>query len=476
VAVSWVVAHRSTSSGAAGELRAGSGAATEAAAPASRARHLPAVGAAWSVAPVVLAVTVLGRSAQNAAQTTYPLIGKDLLGLSSGVLGAVVAAAGLCGVLASTVVVGRLPARRSMVLVAVGQGLGTATFVLCALPTGRIGLVAAALALGAGGGLIFPALMTTVSSSGRSPLQSKPLAVFGVALSTSLVVGPLVEAGVLHLVGGSLRATFGALLPLPVAATALAVVAVVRDPGASRPRRRHPGPDPHLAPPAAGPPPPPTAEPPALPGGPAVDAPVTDRSGGNNRTSDAAHPPLWRQPAFRLATATMLTYQVPFVALVAFGGILARRVDHASSADVELAFGVFFGLSLAVRALLAWRLHGRGTRTILSAAVVATVAGVAVVGTAHQLPLLVAGMAVLGVPHGTTFPMASALLAERTAKDDLPRANGRLMATTNSATVAVPFIAGVLAQAVGYRDMFLLLELPVLVLGGVLLRQLALLT
>jgi DHA1 family multidrug resistance protein-like MFS transporter len=84
-------------------------------------------------------------------------------------------------------------------------------------------------------------------------------------------------------------------------------------------------------------------------------------------------------------------------------------------------------------------------------------------------------MAILGVPHGTTFPVASALLAEQTPGDELPRANGRLMAATNSATVAVPFVAGLLAQAVGYRSMFLLLELPVLGLGTLLLRQLAVL-
>jgi MFS family permease len=449
---------------------------------------------------------VLGRSGQNAAQTTFPLIGKDLLGLSSTVLGVVVAAAGLAGVLCSTLVVGRQPAHRSLTLVAMGQGLGLLAFVVFALPTGTTGLVTGALALGAGGGLIFPALMTTVGGSGRSPLRAKALAVFGVALSTSLVVGPLIEAGVLHLMHGSLRGTFAALVPLPAGATLLAARAAIvtrsrvpRRAGQSIATGPGPGAGPGTC--AAGTeataakctgsaaPGPlrvaPASEPPAIPGGPAVDAAV-DRFDGQvpraaseggassegPREPSPSVAPLWRQPAFRIATATMLTYQVPFVALVAFGGVLARRVDHASAADVEVAFGVFFALSLAVRAALAWRIHGAGGRRILKGAVAATVLGVAIIGSVHSYPLLLVGMAVLGVPHGTTFPMASALLAERTPASALPRSNGRLMAVTNGATIAVPFVAGVLASAFGYGTMFLLLEVPVVLLGGLLISQL----
>lgn len=440
-----------------------------------------ALGVSWTVAPIVLAITVLGRSGQNAAQTTFPLIGKDLLGLSSTVLGVVVAAAGLAGVSCSTLVVGRQPAHRSLTLVAIGQGLGLLAFVVFALPTGTPGLVLGALALGAGGGLIFPALMTTVGSSGRSPLRAKALAVFAVALSTSLVVGPLVEAGVLHLLHGSLRGTFAALIPLPAGATLLAARAAMGSRShRTEQRARHLTDENAPTGPRA-----PASEPPAMPGGPAVDAEIEqidERVPATVSTTSApsAGPhqqppmmaPLWRQPAFRIATSTMLTYQVPFVALVAFGGVLAHRVDHASAADVEVAFGVFFALSLSVRAALAWRIHGAGSHRILTGAVVATVLGVAIIGSVHSYPLLLLGMAVLGVPHGTTFPMASALLADHTPATALPRANGRLMAVTNAATIAVPFVAGVLASAFGYGMMFLLLEVPVVLLGGLLISQL----
>jgi len=294
-------------------------------------------------------------------------------------------------------------------------------------------------------------------------VRARALAVYAVALSTSLVVGPLLEAGVLHLLDNSLRHTFAALLPLPAAATALSILWVLRG---HRSRR--------ALSPSAGP---------SLTDGAPLDPPFMDPP-----IHDAPHPvasvdvgaarsvagsvPLWRQPAFRLAVATMLTYQAPFVALVGFGGLLGHREDHLSASGIELAFGVFFAVSLTVRALLAWRGKGAHRHVLLVASTLATVVGVGVVAAAHGPGVFLAGMAVLGFPHGATFPLASGVLAERTPSVDLARANGRLMAVTSSVAVVVPFACGWLALAVGYRSMFLLLEIPVLGFGLLLMTQL----
>ena len=390
---------------------------------------------AWTVSPLLLAITALGRASQNAGQTTYPLIGRSLLHLSNSTIGALGAAMAVVGIVCATVVVGRTR-HHALTVLTVGQGFGLVAFVLLAAPTGQPGLWAAAMALGAYGGLAFPSLMTAIGSGPRSE-RARALAVFALALSTSLLVGPLVESAVLHALGDSLRATFAVLMPAPAAATVLAARAAVRH----RAELRRQAED--------------------------EEAVGQTAAGPEERFS-------WRSaPGFRLALLVMVTYQVPFAALVPFGALLARHVDGASASGAQLAFGVFFGVSLAVRATLAFTAQQHRATALLVGSVAATVAGVAMVGTVHSYVLLLVGMAVLGLPHGSTFPLSSAILAERTPRAQLARANGLLMASNNIVTVIVPFVAGWLAESLGYGPMFLLIEVPVVALGMVLLAQLA---
>lgn len=397
---------------------------------------------AWTVSPLLLAVTALGRSSQNAGQTTYPLLGHSALHMSNGTIGELGAAAGVVGILCATVIVGRSRREHVLGLLAAGQALGLAAFVLLALPTGRAGLWGAALALGAYGGLAFPSLMTAIGSGPRAE-RAKALAIFATALSASLLVGPLVEAGVLHALGGSLRATFAALMPFPAVATLLSVLAMRR----ALPSDEHRPDD----------------------SGPARRRPSTAEVGASLPAT-----PLRRQPAFRVAVTMMIAYQVPFGALVTFGALLARHTDGASASGAEIAFGAFFGISLVVRSTLALATPRRSTAALLVASVAITVGGVAVVAGARGFPVLLVGMALLGIPHGATLPLASGVLAERTPGQQLSRANGLLMASTNSVTVIVPPVCGWLADAIGYPHMFLLLEVPVVALGAglvVLLRS-----
>lgn len=411
-----------------------------------------ASGAALAAAPTLLAVTFLWRAAQNAGQTTYPLIGRDLLHMGSFAIGSLVAAAGVANVFFSTVVISRARKRPPAVLLAAGQVLTLAAFVLVVLPAGRAGLWVGAVALGAASGLVFPSLMTAIAtaSAGR---RAKALAVMSVALSASLVAGPLVEAGVLRVLGDSLRAALGGMIAFPAGAAVLAVWWARRRPPAGEPRLDPAGPSDPVA----------AGETVPLVGlGPALPAVATGPDDGQ------------RGATFRLALSVMLTYQVPFAALIAFGALLARQADGASASKAEMAFGVFFAASGAVRLLLTVAPVTRHIRGILAASAVMTVIGVGALGLARSFWELVVAMAVLGLPHGTTFPLASTILAEFGHADEreLVRANGRLMAGTNGASILVPLLFGLVAAQLGYRAMFLLIEVPVVVAAGLLMAQL----
>ncbi len=393
-------------------------------------------GLVWTVSPLLLAIAAFGRSGQNAGQTTYPLVARNLLHLSNTTVGEMGGLAAAASVVCATQIVGRSRPQHTLMLVAAGQMFGLVAFGLLASPTGTIGVWLAAGVLGLGGGLAFPALMTAIAG-GPAHERARALAVFALALSVSLLVGPLLEAVVLRATHDSLRETFAVLLPLPAAATAASLIAVLRQRG----------------------------------------APVEERPAARTGPSDENRSDVdrfsWRSsPAFKLAVTVMLTYQVPFAALVAFGALLARNTDHTSAAGAQVAFGVFFGVSFAVRGLLAFASPKPSTVTLLVCSVAATVAGVAMLSVAGSFTPLVFAMVLLGIPHGATFPLASGMLAERTPRAHLARANGQLMASANAVSVVVPLLSGWLAGLVGYAHMFLLVEVPVVVMGAALFAQL----
>lgn len=393
----------------------------------------------WTVSPFLLAVTMLGRPSQIIAQTTYPLIGHELLGLDNSTIGLIAAVSGFAGILSSALVVPRIATRSLLWFLVLSQILWLSAFVLFATSSQSIEIWIGAIAIGIGGGLFFPTLMTTIGMSKQTE-QAKALALFALALSASLLVGPLLEAGILHLLHNSLRTAFALSLPLPAAATVSAVATAMRArssiTGSNRNVSRRPS-------------------------NKEIGKPSAFFASANLSRS-----------SFWIAFHTMLMYQAPSTALVVFGGLLARYRVHASTTNIEFAFGVFFGVSLVVRAFLTiWPPVSKRT-AVLVASALATVTGVAVLATASGLPALFLAMAILGAPHGTTFPLASSILAETTPRKGLARANGILMACDNAVAVIVPFVCGWLIEAVGYRSTFLLLEVPVVGFASLLVFHL----
>ncbi len=430
----------------------------------------PSIG---GVAPFLLGITLLGRASQNTGQTTFPLVAHQI-GIANGILGIVAATSGAGGVVTAAVLGARVTARTALATLAAGQAMVLVAFVLLALHTGVPGLWLGAIALGTGGGLVFPATMTAIGSAPRQD-RARALAVYALALSIGLAFGPLVESGVLRLVGDSVRSAFGALAVLPLAATAISTAAARRRWLASVPPTVPGAGALQVTPLADAVPLPETASPAdAAPLAGAARragaAPAGSRRREARRRRD--RPGLLRLPAFRLALATMLTYQAPFVALLAFAALLARHADGARAADAELGFGAFFGVSMAVRAAVAAASPLRGRRAVLTASVLATAAGLALLAAGHGYGAYLVAMAVLGAPHGLTFPLASAIVADGVEQADLGRANARLMASTNVVSVLVPLACGWLAAAAGYRVMFLAVEAPVVLFGAALLLEL----
>jgi DHA1 family multidrug resistance protein-like MFS transporter len=426
----------------------------------------------------LLVVTFLARASQNMAGTTAPLLGRSVLHLGVATIGDDTAVAAVVQVATMALVASRVPPRRALAGLAAGVALLAAGVALLAAADGGSLFLAALVAGGVGGGLTFPSLMTAIGRVGAERRDQR-LAFYALALGASLVAGPLAEAAVLDAAGGSLRVAFVAFLPLLVGA--LAVVGrralVVAGGGLARSGgglARSAG-----GSPAAGEG---AGEGAGEDAGEGASTAVADLSEGADdaHLRRAARPVPGASPGsardvrllgiggYRVALVVLLLYQIPFVALVTFGGLLGREAYGLGSTGVQLSFALFFAVSFAIRLAVARR--RRVERKILAFRVAAacSAAGLIVLGTGRGVPSLLAGMALLGIPHALTYPLAIALVAEETPGVALGRANAELAASVGVSAVVLPSAIGFLVRASGFRTTFVLLALPVLAFAGLL--------
>ncbi len=398
---------------------------------------------------MLLLVTMVFRASQNMAQTTLSIVGRERLGLSPGVIGALVAVAAVCGVAVTAWVAPLVEERHRPGALLASLTLVAAALVIFAFATSWPELGGAALLLALGGGLGMPTLMTA-AGTGSEEEREKDLAMLTVALSLSLAAGPLLEAGVLRATGQSLTDAFLAFLALPVAGISLLALKPASFAPAGH-RHEDLGRSPEIQ------------EPPLATVIPNDPNPIHLRDGGPGGYRQLAKNPYWR-----LALTANLLYQVPFVAIVTFGGAMGHTLFHASDAEAVLAFSAFFVTSFGARSWVVWRSPLRRKLATLWLAAGLTVLGIVVMAIGHGVLILVVAMAVLGVPHGLIFPIALGMIARSAPRAQLARANAGMLALSSGFTIAVPAALGGLAELYGYRGMMMLVLVPVLAFGVLL--------
>lgn len=395
------------------------------------------------------------RVVQNMALTTFALLGRERLGMVAGLLGLIGTLAAAAGAATTMLIASRVPARRSAAWAA-GGFVALAAGVLAAAvapgvggTAGRVLLIGGILTVGGAAGVALPAAATAVGSAGGGQ-RDRVLASYALVLSASLAVGPALESGVLGLAHQSLTAPFFSFLALAAVGTLGFVVAARARPGSGSARVG--------ASPLAGP----------------TSAAATGELAGSGTGEAGGHseaPRLLATAGGRLALTAQLLYSVPFTGITVFGAPLARSVFGVSPAGTQVAFTVFFVASLTARSLLVWRSPLRRKTGVLRGAAVLTVSAILVLGLGHGLAALLIGMALFGIPHGLTFPLVLALVADAVPVPGLARATATIFATTNVAAVVVPALLGLVVQLAGYRAMDLVLLVPVVVTGAVLVRQ-----
>ncbi len=380
--------------------------------------------------------TVAGfyRGAQNMALTTLALIIREDLGYGASTIGVVSALSGVVLVLVTLLISARLkPAQleRAVLISLIALAIG---LLLIGLSHSIYLTAIATLLLGAAGGLGMPGLAGSIqlAASEGSANPQRVLAIYTLVLSVSLAIGPLLEAGLLDVTHQDVRWPFIAFTVLPILAI-----------GIMMSRRRE-----------------------------AIAIAAKAAASGDASTSQSTpsrRVRLLQTPDVVKALLAQLMYAVPFAALTVFGAEVARSTDRATAAQAQLAFTVFFVLSLSCRGLVAWRspVQRKGLAYLVSG--LFTIAGLALIVAGHSFALFFIGMIVLGIPHGAIFPLALSALSGSLPADQLPRANSLLMGSSNFIGIVAPPVLGIVAAATTYRLMMATVLAPVLVVFAVFL-------
>lgn len=432
---------------------------------------------AWSTLGLFV-TAALFRSAQNSAQTTFPLLAREHLGAGAGVVGALGTASGVVMVAASVGLAVRVPTRAAASAVATGAAVLAAALLTVGSSTSMAQLAVGVVLLGAAGGITPPSLVTAIGATAGEH-REKQLARYATVLSASLAAGPLVETAILYLAGQKVRVPFFVFAAFPVMALALGLR-----------RRGAPTPDPETGPvgrriglaldmedataaAAAA-----AREGPDRPAGRDDQAREDGEDRGTPRDKTAAVPArrhgravLLGTPGGRVALIMQLLYTVPFGIVVVFGALIAKGEFGLNAAHSQLGFTTFFATSLASRVVVARRSPVRAKLAVFAVCIVVTLAGMALLAAGGPAGTFYVAMALLGVPHGAIFPLALSLVASSSRHEQLAAANAGWFAAVNVVAAVTPILLGAVAAAAGFRVMTLAALAPVALFSLLLIGE-----
>lgn len=292
---------------------------------------------------------------------------------------------------------GRLAdARGRRLVVIVGALLSALAGGLYFLPLGVPGLVVARLALGAGEGLVFTAGAAWTVDLAPSATRGRSIGLFGLTIWSALTAGPLIGEGLRQAAGYAAVWAFAAAAPLAGALVARAL--------------------PDTPPPAA--------------------------------TGDRG--PLVAPEALRPG----LSLSLAAFGQAAFAGFVVLHLDARGLGHGAAVFTAF-GAAVVGARVLAGRLPDVvGPRRTAVGAAGCEALGLAIIGSAHSLPVAIAGAIVMGFGFSVLFPSLALMVVNAVGDARRGAALGTFTAFFDIGMGLGGLAAGTIAAVAGYPAVF----------------------
>ncbi len=365
---------------------------------------------------IIVPITFAIRASNNMLATTVPLLVKYYFNFNSAEVGVLSALSSLGSLIASGLLNSRLNAvtrRRAFIASSIAYAIILPTFYLAGPLTIWVLSALSGLSLG----LIMPNIITAAGLVSDRRSRERILAIYTVALSLSLILGPLIETAMLSWV--TIPWVFLLFAPFGIA---VAIISFF------------------------------------------LQFPEERKQSVKVR--------VYSNPGFRVAIYNNTAYSIPFAFIVVFAGIYARTQFNVSFAIATGLYSLFYTTSFISRLVLSIRPIGRiGTVTAFS--ILLTALGLLMATFTNNIMLFMASLLILGVPHGLTYPVSLISISRSFKAEERNVANSQFYAFMTMATIAVMPLTGLLAQAVGLKDVFALLVPFVLLLFALMKRDIS---
>lgn len=256
-------------------------------------------------------------------------------------------------------------------------------------------------------GFLFTNLLTSISANVEGVSRERGLAAYSMALSMSLLIGPIIERFSLPKIG--YENVFLEFFPVMIAGSIISLF--IKAPNIVEKK---------------------------------------DVKGAINT------------PGFLAAILSITAYNVPFAAFTVFMDIYTKETFHVSSSFAYYVFIFFFAASLLTRIYMQIRPF-KHLRIPLTIFILITVIAFLVIGFVNNIYVYFAIIAIMGIPHGGIFPIATILISRGTPRERLNAANSYFTSYNNILFLAVPPLFGYVSTLISYNAAFIILSIVSLI-------------
>ncbi len=361
---------------------------------------------------IILLITFLIRASNNMLTTSVPLLVRYYFGFSQTEVGFIAALISFTTFLSTALLNARMSAslRRYAFILSnlfysvVFLGIWLSNFYSIWFLSAVMGILL---------GFIMPNILTSAGLFPDRKTRDRILNLYTVALSVSLILGPLIESWLLNFI--TIKQAF-------LAFAVFGVVSFVISPQIRFPTER------------------------------------------NNRRKVR----VLSNYGFWSAIFNIIAYTIPFAVIVAFAGIYEKDTFGISLSLVTLIFSAFFLTSFLSRLYLSFK-PARNIKFMMNLTIGLTVLGIIFIITSNSLLLFIIAFLILGIPHGLAYPLSIVTLSRSFNEKFRNAANSYFFSIIMAVSVILPVLAGLSIDNIGFKLTFVFIL--VLIIGLALMNN-----